>query len=246
MTEIETPPAPAEVSTSDAKRLPPPRDYPYMSPLRGRDLALGLLLFFGVVAASVWGVGLEGYREFSAVFGERAQQFSWAFAGGGLLVALAAWIPWLIHRAPNWLLSLSLLVGIGASTPVLLVRLTQPDDVYLAAMVGLTLGGLLGLIYAAQIDWDMLEGGTLLGCPCALAGLLLLPGAVHAVSPSLSEWMGVGEVALGGVLGYGLGYLVGALLLDRFARGLSAALCFVPAGASLGIGGLAAAFALGF
>jgi hypothetical protein len=217
-------------------------EIPALSPLRGPELLLGLGLFGGAAAASALLVGPAHYQHFSAAFGQSPREASLALALVSLAAGLASLLPWLV-RAPAWLLSLSLFLAMSAATPVLLVRVIQPEDPLACSLFGLVLGGLLGALYAAQIDWSFLEGGPLLGAPCALAGLLLLPGALHMLSPSLSELLGLGEVALGGALGYGVGSLAGGFL-DDYARGLSAALCFVPGGATLGIGILALHFAI--
>lgn len=208
-------------------------DLPALSPLRGLDLLLGGVLFATCLVSSAILVEPR-YEDFSTAFGASPRGGSLALGALSLAVGLGSLLPWLL-RAPGWLLSSSLFLGMSAATPVLLVSVAEPEDVLACALLGLVLGGLIGALYAARIDWFYLEGGPLLAAPCALAGLLLLPGALHMLSPSLSQWLGLGEVAMGGVLGWGLGSLVGGFL-DDYARGLSAALCMLVGGSTLGIG----------
>ena len=160
-----------------------------------------------------------------------------------LVAALACLAPWLLKAAPSWFLSLGLFLALGASSPVVSVAVFQPEDAYAAALAGLVLGGLVGLVYAAQIDWEFLSGGSILAAPCALVGMILLPGLTFMISPDLAGGLGITEIAVGGVLGYGAGFLVGFVLLERYAREVSCALCLTFGGLALGIAVLALDFA---
>lgn len=226
----------------------PGEEWPSVSPLRGPELVGALALFGASVAGVVLTTGPEGYRGIASFFGESARAVSLAVAVLALVAAVSSWIPWLLRAAPTWPLSLGLFLGVTLTSPVVLVTLIQPsaeDGVGLVLLGGLAMGVMLGVIYVARIMWEVLDGGTILAAPCALVGLLGLPGLIHTVWPEAAGWIGVGGLAVGGIFGYGVGFLVGFLVLNRFARGIAAALCLVPAGISLGAGLLALGFAIG-